>query len=177
MFFILNFNLQNMLVKQISLALMLLLSIASCKKEETTTNTTVQRLVFGTYFGECLTDCVTIFALDSANVQQDTLINTFIPINYVFAGVDLSNDKFEQVKHLLTDIPTELTTTPNKTYGCPDCHDQGGIYVEVTIIQAALGGNVLTTHKYTIDTDNTTDQSSDILSFKTKILTAIQQLN
>ena len=177
MLFVLNFNLQNMIIKQISLALMLLLSIASCKKEETATNTTVQRLVFGTYFGECLTDCVTIFALDSAKVQQDTLINTFIPINYVFAGVDLSNDKFVQVKHLLTEIPTELTTTPNKTYGCPDCHDQGGIYIQVEIPAEGLGGNLILTRKYTIDTDNTTDQSSDILSFKTKILTAIQQLN
>lgn len=156
---------------------MLLLSIASCKKEETTTNTTVQRLVLGTYFGECLTNCATVFALDSAKVQQDTLVNFIIPTNYVFVGVDLSNDKFEQVKHLLTEVPTELTTTPDKTYGCPDCHDQGGIYVEVTVLQTALGGDVLTTHKYTIDTDNTTDQSSDILSFKTKILTAIQQLN
>lgn len=177
MLFVLNFNLQNMLVKQISLALMLLLAIASCKKQETATNTTVQRLVFGTYFGECLTDCVTIFALDSAKVQQDTLINGFISTNYVFAGVDLSNDKFEQVKHLLTEIPTELTTTPNKTYGCPDCHDQGGIYIQVEVPVEGFGGNLILTRKYTIDTDNTTDQSSDILSFKTKILTAIQQLN
>ena len=177
MLFILNFNLQNMIIKQISLALMLLLSIASCKKEETTTNTTVQRLVFGTYFGMCSTNCVTVFALDSAKVQQDTLVNVIISTSYVFAGVDLSNDKFVQVKHLLTEIPDELTTTPDKTYGSPDSHDQGGVYVEVAVLQTALGGDVLTTHKYTIDTDNTTDQSSDILSFKTKILTAIQQLN
>ena len=115
MFFILNFNLQNMIIKQISLALMLLLSIASCKKEETTTNTTVQRLVFGTYFGECLTNCVTIFALDSAKVQQDTLINTFIPINYVFAGVDLSNDKFEQVKKEFDKIGILELSAPSET--------------------------------------------------------------
>lgn len=177
MFFILNFNLQNMIIKQISLALMLLLSIASCKKEETATNTTVQRLIFANYFSECSTNCVTIFALDSAKVQQDTLINTFIPINYVFAGVDLSNDKFVQVKHLLTEIPNELTTTPDKTYGCPDCHDQGGIYIQVEVPVEGLGGNLILTRKYAIDTDNTTDQNSDILSFKTKILTAIQQLN
>lgn len=157
---------------------MVLLMMASCKKENTVEQPgSIVSLVFGKYTGECLSDCVVMYALYPLKLQQDTAANLFFQTNYVFSGVDLSNDKFEQVKHLLAEIPEALTITADKTYGCPDCHDQGGIYVAVSILQAALGGNVTTVRKYRIDPDDTDDQSNDILSFKTKILTAIQQLN
>lgn len=167
-----------MFFKKLSIVCTMLLIMASCKKENTAQPyNSIASLAFGKYTGECLSDCVVVYALYPLKLQQDTTPNLFFQTNYVFNGIDLSSDKFEQVKHLLSEIPEELTTTADKSYGCPDCHDQGGIYVAVSVTQDALGGDAITTRKYQIDPDDTDDQSNDIISFKTKILTAIQQLN
>jgi len=81
----------------------------------------------------------------------------------------MEQSKFDRVRHLIDEIPAELLMGGSKTYGCPDCADQGGIYISI--------GNSPATITYYIDPTNTTDQSPATIAYKQKIMAAIEQLN
>lgn len=141
--------------------------IVSCKKDTTPATNT---LIFGTHYGECAANCVNIYKLDDANLQKDGVTQYMTNYtDYNFTGtITLDVAKYETIKHLLNEIPPELLTTTNKAYGCPDCHDQGGLYIEVN----KEGGPT----RYNIDLDSTSDQSADILLFKRKVLDALASI-
>lgn len=66
-------------------------------------------------------------------------------------------------------IPEELINGSNKTYGCPDCADQGGYYFEINTTDGKK-------KRYTVDTNNTNDQSTEIIEFKNRISEIIKDL-
>jgi len=48
-----------------------------------------------------------------------------------FLNEPLSEEKYNLALKLIEDFPDYLKNNPNKTFGCPDCADQGGIHFEI----------------------------------------------
>jgi hypothetical protein len=48
-----------------------------------------------------------------------------------FKSEALPVEKYNLAIKLIDDFPTYLTDNPDKTFGCPDCLDQGGIHIEI----------------------------------------------
>ena len=87
-------------------------------------------LVFGHFYGMCAGEsCVLTYKLTSTTLHQDTIHN--------YSGTDLSfvqlgDDQFEIASGLLSSFPTELLDETDQVLGCPDCYDQGGLFIEYT---------------------------------------------
>ena len=146
----------------------LIVLCSACRKDST--NATADALVFGTYGGFCL-NCTNIYRLDNSKLQKDSDSNITDFKTYTIKSITtLDAAKYDAVKHLLTEIPGGLLSgvNNNKVYGCPGCHDQAGYYIEVD-----EGGNK---YRYSIDSDNTSDQPADIIAFKQKVTAALSQL-
>lgn len=142
-----------------------------CSCRHTTENSKVQKLVFGSYYGMCLSNCVHIYQLTETSLAKDdsaqysTLSWTY---NFTTTQV-LDVSKFNKAKDLLNQVPSELLVNNNKTYGCPDCHDQGGIFIMIENGSAII--------RVRLDRDNTSDQSPEVVAFKQKVISVLDQLN
>jgi len=85
-------------------------------------------LIFGHFHGECEgEECIETFKLTDDKLYEDTL-DHYNAENLEF--VELSNEKFQQVKDLINYFPEELKNQKDTTFGCPDCLDQGGIFIQ-----------------------------------------------
>ena len=92
-------------------------------------------LIFCHFYGECFgEDCVETFKLTDTKLFEDT-IDDYLGQDLAF--VELENDKFEQVKGLDDFFPNQLLTGFDTVFGCPDCADGGGLF-----IQYSENGNV-----------------------------------
>ena len=121
-----NFSSFNSFAILVSICLLLF----SCSKEETIDLYNVDYLIFGHYYGECIGEgCVETFKLTESELYEDT--------KDPYAGGDfdfqpLENEKFEQVKDLINYFPEELLSSEKEHFGCPDCADGGGLYIEIS---------------------------------------------
>ena len=105
-----------------------MLFISSCKKETVNTTPETDYLIFGNFYGECLgSSCVETYKLTDSKLYKDAN-NDYNHSNYTWN--QLTGDKFISVKELANHIPSELLADRIQVYGCPDCRDQGGIYIE-----------------------------------------------
>lgn len=85
-------------------------------------------LVFGHFYGECGGEsCVETFKLTDQNVFEDT-IDDYSGQNLDFVALD--NQKFELVNDLLDAFPNQLLSASETTFGCPDCADGGGLFIQ-----------------------------------------------
>ncbi len=150
--------------------LLLIVLISGCKKVDELGEG--DYIVFGSSYGNCITDCIRVYKLDNTKIQEDedsTYIGLVKYLIYKFNGtMTLDEINFNQVKHLLNEIPSELSSGTNKIFGCPDCADGGAIYIEVNID----GVN----SRFLLDGGYSSDQSLEISVFKLKILEAINIL-
>ncbi|GAA4273055.1 hypothetical protein GCM10022258_23490 [Aquimarina gracilis] len=129
----------------------------------------VQSLVFGSFTGECFGDCFDVFKIDGTKLEEDRIVD-FYTQNYSFKGsFTFPGEEFMKHQSILNEIPAELIEGSDKTFGCPDCADQGGVYLVITIGDGK-------TINYLIDTDDTEDQSTEITTFKKKIFEIIIEL-
>ena len=88
-------------------------------------------LVFGNFYGECLEECVSTFRLEENRLIKDTQAQRIgQSVNFEKNPQVLSQDNFELAQELLTIFPSQLLTESDSTFGCPDCYDQGGLYIE-----------------------------------------------
>lgn len=92
-------------------------------------------LIFGRYAGECFgDDCVRIYKLSQQNVWEDQ--NHQYPVTTSheeqFDFVQLPNTIFQLVDGLIEQFPDELKEESSDIIGCPDCHDQGGYYIQIS---------------------------------------------
>ncbi len=87
-----------------------------------------ESLVFGHFFGFCQgEECIETFQLSQNTLFEDTLDNYQGTREFVA----LSSDKYDVVQDLEQYIPTQLLALPDSTFGCPDCADQGGVFIEI----------------------------------------------
>lgn len=124
-------------------------------------------LVFGVAYGLCSDDCVQMFKIDKNSLFEDTTTKYLQDYKtYQFNGNRLSNALHEQVVELMNVIPNEFFSLSTHEFGCPDCYDQGTIYVEIDADD--------TNRRFIIDPSDTKDQSDEIILFKSRIFNAMQ---
>jgi hypothetical protein len=122
-------------MKKLQILIVILISIvilASCDEEDKIDLSSEDFLVFGHFYGECLGEsCVEIYKLEDDKLLEDILDNypgqqDFYTGNFVH----LEEDKYLLVNDLMDYFPDDLLDEEKITHGCPDCADQGGLYIE-----------------------------------------------
>jgi hypothetical protein len=117
-------------VRVITLLAMAVLT-ASCEKKEAFEIDGADYLIFGRYYGECLGEgCVEIYKLTATTLFEDTTDGYagIGPLNFV----ELTSQQFSDVQGLSDAFPLELLDAGVATLGCPDCADQGGLYIQIS---------------------------------------------
>lgn len=140
-----------------------LLFVFSCKKEK---DNSIDNLVFGDAYGFCAGDCATFYQLKGGSLYPDD-IDRYSGNEVLFKSTALPADKYQMAKVLLENFPEYLLNNPDTVFGCPDCADQGGYYLQYT-----RNG---TTLKWSIDT-NPTSQPEAIRSYVEKLQSVLTQL-
>ena len=151
--------------------LFFLLLLAACESLSLRKKTQeVDSLIFGINYGECIGECFTVFKLENEHLWEDTASSSLGDyLNYEFReDLQLSASEYEEVQGLIGNVPSELFNINNKTFGCPDCYDQGGVFIQFQ------KGN--TSHRFLIDTDDSDDQSEDVVVFKKSVMSRIEEL-
>lgn len=89
-------------------------------------------LIFGHYFGECQgEECLEYFRVtETTLIEYEDNCSPGILSSCIPDNEELSAAKFEYAKDLIDDFPEELYDEMT-TIGCPDCGDQGGLYLEI----------------------------------------------
>lgn len=100
----------------------------SCSKDDVATLDKGNFLVFGHFYGQCFGEgCVETFKLTSNKLYEDT-IDDYSGSEFNF--IELDNDAFEQVKDLTDYFPNRLLDANESVFGCPDCADGGGLFIQ-----------------------------------------------
>lgn len=111
-----------------TLALIGLLFTSCSESENSVQANKMDYLIFGHFHGECLGEgCVETFKLTGDKLYEDTL-DIYNAENLAF--VELSREKFELVKDIIDYFPTKLLSDKETRFGCPDCRDQGGVFIQ-----------------------------------------------
>lgn len=116
--------------------LLLLMIIVSCSDSEVVETvleenetSLEEKIIFGYYFGNCIgEECMETFKIEEGRLFED-LNDDYSRKSYDF--IELSNILYIQVVDLFDDVPIELKTAQSQTFGCPDCLDQGGVYLQL----------------------------------------------
>jgi hypothetical protein len=108
-----------------------LLLLFSCRHEPETRLLPLDYLIFGHSYGECSGEtCVEIFKLADGVLYEDT--SQYIYFSNTFDFTPLANDKYVLVKDLPDYLPAQLLQLDDSIFGCPDCGDQGAMYIQVS---------------------------------------------
>src|SRR5687767_8437172 len=96
----------------------------------------ITEFTFGHFYGECGGEgCVEIFRVDLDQQKLFEDVNDFYPrTDTLYQGnfeMELSDDKYQQVKDLLAFVPSDLYIETQTVLGQPDAGDWGGIYFEM----------------------------------------------
>jgi len=118
--------------KYISLVFLLsLIGMSSCHKDDDILQNEEDYLIFGKFYGFCFGEtCIETFKLTSSGLYEDTLDHYRATDGFDF--VSLPSTMFLLVKDLTEEIPEALLNEEDKTFGCPDCYDQGGIFIQIS---------------------------------------------
>ena len=99
----------------------------SCNKDSITLNEQ-NYLVFGHFYGMCAGEgCVETYKLTDMKLYED-LIDDYSGQNLEF--VELENETFAQVSDLVDFFPNQLLSEEETVFGCPDCSDGGGLFIQ-----------------------------------------------
>jgi len=85
---------------------------------------------FGEARGMCDGNCTNFFIIIDGKIYPDD-IDYYYASPFKFKSIALPGDKYDLALKLKDSFPTYLIDNPNKTFGCPDCIDQGGIHIEI----------------------------------------------
>lgn len=113
----------------ITILIFLALIFTSCSESDKSVQVDkFDYLIFGHFRGECEgEECVETFKLTEDKLYKDTL-DDYRGENLDF--FELSSDIFQQVRDLKDYFPNELYSSRGEMIGCPDCRDQGGIFIQ-----------------------------------------------
>ena len=106
----------------------------NCEKDFSSTIST-DTLVFGTFYGNCLDNCVQLYQLNGKQLlkdQNNSPIPKSISQELVVSGNSMGERKFHQASCLLEEFPEFFFNTEETVFGIPDAHDQGGIFIQLT---------------------------------------------
>ena len=138
----------------------------SCEKFDGDLDDPGDYLIFGGYAFECGGNCTNLYQLKNGKLFQDN-VDWGLPDNIPFKNTPLDDSKYEIAKVLIDEFPADLLASDKRTYGCPDCGDQGGVYLELKDGRK----------KNTWLIDNWDDeQNQAIINYKLKIREVLQAL-
>lgn len=95
------------------------------------------RIAYGQFAGECIGNCGTIYEISSKGLYVDT--TSFWRSRNDLGKFQVKGQRiFEKNKEKDVDskkisIPLIMLIDPRTELGCPDCHDQGGYYLDYTL--------------------------------------------
>jgi len=128
------------------LILTITLFISSCAKDSETQDSIndansplgFTSITFGAYWGECIGDCAHLYKYDGEGVYKDEINNIFELTENSFSSESLEGI-LDETLLIASAIPQEIITLENEesnsahsiTYGCPDCLDQGALYLQL----------------------------------------------
>lgn len=108
-------------------------SVACDKNDNSPVINSEDFLIFGHFYGHCLGEqCIEIFKLQDQKLYEDQ--NDQYVSNEGFYQADfqvLDQDKYDIAKDLWSLVPEAIYEEDQLRFGCPDCADQGGIYLEL----------------------------------------------
>ena len=107
------------------------MSNSSCQKEGFSLKGETDYIIFGSSYGMCVGDCAITYLLKSDGLYKS---KDYLKTGNVNSFTEkLSDEKLQQLKNIPSSIPSELInyTKDEETFGCPDCADQGGYYLEI----------------------------------------------
>ena len=107
--------------------IVLLLFLSSCTKE---TLDNPDYFAFGNAFGMCQGNCANFFLIKDNSIYPDEM-DYYSGTSLKFKSEVLPDEKYNLAKELIENFPDYLLKNPDKTFGCPDCADQGGIHIEI----------------------------------------------
>jgi hypothetical protein len=116
-------------MKKVFLFLITFGVLFSCNKDDDNITINEQNfLIFGHFYGECFGEsCVETYKLTDEKLLEDT-IDDYSGHNLEF--MELENEKFEQVNDLIDYFPNQLLNESETVFGCPDCADGGGLFIQ-----------------------------------------------
>ena len=94
--------------------------------------------IYGWFAGECVGNCGTMYQVTEKHILRDTVSywqsdNQNKTFN-IEAQQVLENDHEGSFSYLQLNIPLIMLFDPREQFGCPDCHDQGGYYLQFKIL-------------------------------------------
>ena len=116
-------------MKNIFLFLIVIGAFTSCNKDNDNITINEQSfLIFGHFYGECFGEgCVETYKLTDVKLYED-IVDDYSGQNLDF--VELDNEQFELVNDLTDFFPTQLLNESDTIFGCPDCADGGGLFIQ-----------------------------------------------
>jgi hypothetical protein len=116
-------------MKNIFLFLIVIGAFTSCNKDNDNITINEQSfLIFGHFYGECFGEgCVETYKLTDVKLYED-IVDDYSGQNLDF--VELDNEQFELVNDLADFFPTQLLNESDTIFGCPDCADGGGLFIQ-----------------------------------------------
>jgi hypothetical protein len=115
-----------MKIKIVTFIVILIFS-SSCTKDNLDN---IEYFSFGSAYGFCQGNCANFFIIKDGDIYPDDL-DYYLGSSLKFKSEALPIEKYNLAKNLIYGFPKYLIENPNKTFGCPDCADQGGIHIEI----------------------------------------------
>lgn len=125
--------------------IVVLLGTAACKKHDCN-HLDADYFIFGRAYGMCGgPNCAQFYKIENGRVFADDMDYYTYENVFTFSNAPLSQAKYSIAFQALSTLPAYMTSNPGQTWGCPDCHDQGGLHF-------AWSENGIT-HYWHVDTD------------------------
>jgi len=102
-----------------------------CGCEPPPNNNDFEYFIFGTAYGMCMGDCAKLFKLEDGKLYADDVVEHLTNENVTFQNTALTADKATLAAELRTKVPAALFSETSDRIGCPDCYDQGTIFVKI----------------------------------------------
>ena len=94
--------------------------------------------VYGWFAGECVGNCGTMYQVAEKEFIRDTVSfwknDNRSKLLKLEAQQVLENNHKGNFSYLQLNIPLMMLLDPRNEFGCPDCHDQGGYYMQFTML-------------------------------------------
>ena len=115
-------------MKKITALAIICIALVSCKKE-TARPAGTNYFAFGYYYGFCGPSCSEMYKIDNQRLYKDSIAISF-PTPVIYSAIPLTNAEYQLALPLQNSFPAYLQARPDTTIGCPDCRDQGTVYIE-----------------------------------------------
>ncbi len=108
------------------------LILNACKDDSSNNAAAVgDEFIFTKYYCYCSGNCISGYKLTSEGLFKGAGAHCD-PATLAFSTSSLPDDKVGLGQILLYEIPGQMLDSAKETYGCPDCGDWGGYYIQMT---------------------------------------------